>query len=74
MATISVKEFAAQVDSDGRTVRKFLRSENGLNQKVGKGHRWAIDSRKVNSLKKRFIQWNEAKSNSTDDLTDANND
>ena len=46
MATITPKEFAAKVGSDGRTVRKFLRSTAGMNDSVGKGQRWALEDRK----------------------------
>lgn len=62
MATITPKEFAAKVGSDGRTVRKFLRSEQGLNAKVGKGQRWTIEAKQVKSLTTRFNRWLEAKS------------
>lgn len=57
MATITPKEFAAKVGSDGRTVRKFLRSKEGLDIKVGKGHRWAIEAKQVKSLTTRFNAW-----------------
>lgn len=68
MATITPKEFAVQVGSDGRTVRKFLRSDQGLNAKVGKGSRWAIESRQVRSLAKKFAKWDESrKVTETDD-------
>ena len=67
MATITPKEFAAKVGSDGRTVRKFLRSEQGLNDRVGKGQRWAIESKQVASLTKRFNRWVEAKQPKPDD-------
>ena len=58
MATITAKEFAAKVDSDGRTVRKFLRNEFGT---VGKGARWAIESKQVRSLESKFTKWNDAR-------------
>jgi len=61
MATITPKEFAAKVGSDGRTVRKFLRSEQGMNAKVGKGQRWTIEAKQVASLTKRFNKWIAAK-------------
>lgn len=59
MATITAKEFAAKVGTDPRTVRKFIRSESGLNTKVGKGQRWAIEGKQVASLTKRFAKWDE---------------
>ncbi len=68
MATITPKEFAAKVDSDPRTVRKFMRSESGMNMKVGKGHRWAIEAKQVRSLTTRFHAWNAAKAPATDEV------
>lgn len=70
MATITPKEFAARVNSDGRTVRKFLRSAEGMNAKVGKGQRWTIEAKQVASLTKRFNRWLEAKSPATDEAPD----
>lgn len=61
MATITPKELAVQLDSDPRTVRKFLRSEQGMNAKVGKGQRWAIEAKQVRSLRKRFEAWEAAR-------------
>lgn len=61
MATITPKEFAAKVGSDGRTVRKFLRSTAGMNDSVGKGQRWALESRQVASLAKKFAAWDAAR-------------
>jgi len=61
MATITPAEFALKVGSDGRTVRKFLRSPAGLDAKVGKGSRWAIESKSVASLSKKFSKWDEAR-------------
>ena len=61
MSTITPKEFAAKVGSDGRTVRKFLRSDAGFDSKVGKGQRWAIEAKQVKSLTTRFNKWNEAR-------------
>lgn len=57
MATITPKELAAELDTDPRTLRKFLRSPQGFDAKVGKGHRWSIESRQVRSLKVRFAKW-----------------
>jgi hypothetical protein len=60
--TLTPKELAIELDTDPRTVRKFLRSEEGMNDKVGKGQRWAIEARQVRSLKVRFAKWVDAKS------------
>lgn len=63
MSGISPKEFAVRVESDPRTVRKFLRAnakENGT-ETPGKGSRWEIDAKKVKSLSTKFRKWNEAR-------------
>jgi hypothetical protein len=60
---ISPKEFAVKVQSDPRTVRKFLRAnarENGT-ETPGKGSRWEIDAKKVKSLSTKFRKWDEAR-------------
>lgn len=58
MTTLTPKELATRLDTDPRTIRKFLRSEDGMNMKVGKGQRWAIEAKSVRSLKSRFTKWN----------------
>jgi hypothetical protein len=73
-ATIySTAQVAEKFETDTRTLRKFLRSPEGTDSKVGKGQRWGIEAKKVASLQKRFNAWNEARTatNSTDEATDA---
>lgn len=64
MATKSLTpaEFAEMVDSDGRTVRKFLRSITPKEDQPGKGSRWSLPGtkREVTSLSKRFADWQAA--------------
>ena len=52
-------EFASQVNSDGRTVRKFLRSITPRDEQPGKGSRWELkgDKRSVTALTKQFQKW-----------------
>lgn len=52
-------EFAQTVESDGRTVRKFLRSITPRDEQPGKGSRWELkgDARSVGSLTKQFRKW-----------------
>lgn len=59
--TITVKELAAALDTDPRTARKFLRSTEGLDMKVGKGQRWTIEAKQVRSLKARYAKWDAAR-------------
>lgn len=58
-ATITPAEFAVEVESDGRTVRKFLRSITPKEEQPGKGSRWALPGTKrdVARLKKQFAEW-----------------
>lgn len=56
---ITPAEFAVAVDSDGRTVRKFLRSITPREDQPGKGSRWSLpgDKRSVTKLQKQFTEW-----------------
>lgn len=58
-ATMTPAEFAVEVESDGRTVRKFLRSITPKDEQPGKGARWALPGTKrdVARLKKQFSEW-----------------
>lgn len=62
MANITTTEFAAEMGTDGRTARKFLRSITPKDEQPGKGSRWAIDGtkRSLNTMKKNFDKWNAA--------------
>lgn len=57
MATITVSEFATELDTDARTARKFLRSVTDADSQPGKGGRWSIEKREVRSLKSKFAKW-----------------
>ena len=59
MTTLTPTEFASTVDSDGRTVRKFLRSITPKDEQPGKGSRWSLagDKRSVTKLQKQFKEW-----------------
>lgn len=57
MAQITAKELAVKLGTDPRTVRKFLRST--LDDTPGKGSRYAIEGKQVQSLKKKFKAWDE---------------
>mgnify|MGYP001050587931 CR=1 FL=1 len=59
MATMTPTEFAVTVDSDGRTVRKFLRSITPKEDQPGKGSRWVLkgDKKSVTRLTKQFADW-----------------
>ena len=60
--TLTAKDLAGKLDTDPRTVRKFLRSDakqNGTDT-PGKGSRYAIEAKQVRSLQKRFDAWSAA--------------
>jgi len=58
-STITPTEFAATVGSDGKTVRKFLRSVTPREEQPGKGARWALPATKrdLASLTKKYNEW-----------------
>lgn len=60
--TMTPAEFAVEVGSDGRTVRKFLRSITPKEDQPGKGSRWSLPAtkREVTKLQKQFAEWSEA--------------
>lgn len=62
MANISTAECATELQTDPRTLRKFLRANakaRGM-ETPGKGARWELkgDSRSLSAMKKQFIAWN----------------
>lgn len=59
MSSMTPTEFAATVNSDGKTVRKFLRSITPKEEQPGKGSRWALPAgkREVTKLTKQFNEW-----------------
>lgn len=65
MATRTPKELAQDWDTDPRTVRKFLRSND---IRVGKGNRHAIEAKDVRKLRKQFDTWVAAKNEKADEV------
>lgn len=51
---LTAKQAASMLGTDGRTLRKFLRSKHGT---VGQGQRWAIDASDMDQLKADFTEW-----------------
>lgn len=60
MATMNTTEVAAEFGTTPRELRKFLRSPEGTDSKVGKGARWSIEKRDLRSLRSKFSKWDEA--------------
>lgn len=61
MATIlTTAEVAASLNTDPRTLRKFLRSNDSGIESVGKGKRYSITAAQVRSLRSKFTKWETA--------------
>lgn len=58
---LTTAEVAAELDTDPRTLRKFLRSDASPLDSVGKGSRYAIEKRSIRSLRSKFAKWDEAR-------------
>jgi hypothetical protein len=54
---LSTKEAAAEIGTDARTLRKFIRSESCEFDAVGQGKRYEFSKGEVNKLKKAFLAW-----------------
>jgi hypothetical protein len=53
-------EVAEELETDPKTLRKFLRSEDSPLDPVGQGNRYEIPAAKMRSLKKAFVTWSES--------------
>lgn len=62
--TITTNELAEELETDARTLRRFLRSESSPVEAPGKGHRYVLDSKASRLIKKQFAAWSETKGNS----------
>lgn len=62
MAQITTTEFAAALETDARTARKFLRSITPKDEQPGKGSRWVLEGNKtsLNKMRKQFNEWSAA--------------
>jgi hypothetical protein len=75
MTAHTTASLAATLDTDPRTLRKFLRSQGSG---VGKGSRYSLDlnSRSIATMRKEFAAWSDARAakiidDATPDATDA---
>jgi hypothetical protein len=77
--TMSPSEIAVEFESNGREVRKFLRSITPKDEQPGKGSRWSVpaNATQLKKLRKQFDEWALAKApadepepEETDDATD----
>lgn len=67
---VSTTELAEELETDPRTLRRFLRSEASPVETVGKGHRYVLDTPTVRLIRKSFTAWAESKGNATTALKD----
>ena len=69
MKTMTPKEIAVEFGTDGRTLRKFLRSITPVEDRPGKGSRWSIPASKsqLTKLQKNFDAWVEARAAKVED-------
>ena len=54
---LTVTELAAELNTDGRTARKFLRSITPKHEQPGKGSRWGIEKKALRSMKSQFAKY-----------------
>ena len=71
--TLSPKDLATILDTDSKTVRKFLRAIIAEDHRPGKGSRWVLTSDLVPALTERFNNWktNKAKVVTLDMISDS---
>lgn len=60
MAQITASELATELDTDSRTVRKFLRAVTPKDAQPGKGSRWSIEKKQLRSLRTQFAKFQAA--------------
>lgn len=72
--TMTTADIATALDTDPRTLRKFLRDDAKAQGTTtpGKGSRYAIEKKALRSLRTRFAKWNDARTApAAPDATDA---
>ena len=59
--TMTTNEFAVELGTDPRTLRKFLRSITPKDEQPGKGSRWALPGtkREITKMRKQFSEWSQ---------------
>lgn len=72
MATMTTADIATTLETDPRTLRKFLRADAKAQgtETPGKGSRYAIEKRTLPALRKRFAKWDEARTAPETDNSD----
>ena len=60
MADMTATELAAELETDSRTARKYLRSVTPKDAHPGKGSRWSIEKKQLRSLRSQFVKFQAA--------------
>lgn len=64
MTALTTIDVAAKFETTPRTLRKFLRADARANDRgdtlPGKGSRYALESKTLPAMRKRFLKWQEA--------------
>lgn len=60
-STITTAEFADQLGTDSKTLRKFLRKQMSKENQPGQGGRYTFDASEVKRLTKAWDKWSEGK-------------
>lgn len=58
--TITTKDLATALETDPRTLRKFLRSVTDKEAQPGKGSRWSFEKRQIRTYRAQFTKWQAA--------------
>lgn len=66
-AALTTTEVADELDTDPKTLRKFLRSHLPKETLPGQGKRYSFTTKDVPGLKKAFAAWAEGKAKKADD-------
>ena len=61
--TITTTELAEQLETDPKTLRRFLRSDSSPVETVGKGHRYILDPKTTKMVQKAFTAWATSRGN-----------
>lgn len=59
MTEMTTAQYASELSTDAKTLRKFLRSVTPRDEQPGKGGRWVLkgDKRTIAKDRKRFLAW-----------------
>lgn len=74
VTVLTPAELAVELESDARTVRKFLRSITAKENQPGKGSRWSIEKKQLRTLRKQYKEWDEARTPAVDETPEPDSD